>query len=158
MLPHDACISTASISRLSNFRPEGMRVPFQAVLDRPLPVLLVQYIIEAVHAIAQVAELAVRKTIAVQLQTLRLSAVAGLPGSDPVCLQIRDRVRGRWVTQRGDWRFGWLNIDGTGWRNCNFRVDRVLLRHKAGREDHHLAVRFGGRRFRRNRRLKEECK
>lgn len=79
---------------LSDFRPERVRVPLQAVLNRPLPVLLVLDVVEAVHAVAQVAELAVREAVAVQLQALRLRAVARLARTHAVGLEAGVGRRG----------------------------------------------------------------
>lgn len=64
---------------LADLRPEGVRVALQACLDGPIPVILVVEVVEAVHAVAHVAEFPVGEAVAVQLQALRLGAVAGLP-------------------------------------------------------------------------------
>lgn len=61
---------TTIILRLANFRPKRMRIPLQTILNRPLPVLLILYIIETIHTIAQITKLPIRETITIQLQTL----------------------------------------------------------------------------------------
>lgn len=77
---------TAHVLRLPDLGPESVRISHQTILDSPLSVLLVVDIIEAIHAVAHVAELSVRETIAVQLEALALGAVARLSGPHTVRL------------------------------------------------------------------------
>lgn len=65
---------------LADLGMESERVAVQAGLDGLLPLLLVRQVVVAVVAVAAVAELPTRKAVAVQLQALRLGAVARLPG------------------------------------------------------------------------------
>jgi hypothetical protein len=124
------------VLRLADLRPEGVRVPLQTRLDRPLPVVLVLQVVEAVHAVAHVAELAVGEAVAVQLQALALGAVARLPRSHPVRLQVGFGSHGQ-AAVGGD-LFG---DGGVAHRNRHFRVELGL--DVAG-QHHHLAGGDGG--------------
>lgn len=76
------------ILSLPDFRPEGVGIPLQTIFYRPLPVLLVVEVIEAVHAVAHVAEFAVGEAVAVKFEALRFGAVAGLSGAHPIRLHF----------------------------------------------------------------------
>uniref|UniRef100_A0A147BCK3 Putative secreted protein n=1 Tax=Ixodes ricinus TaxID=34613 RepID=A0A147BCK3_IXORI len=58
---------------------ECVGVPLQASRDSLLPLLFMFQVVKAVVAVAAVAELAICKAVAVQLEALRFGAVAGLP-------------------------------------------------------------------------------
>lgn len=116
---------------LPDFWPERVRIPLQTILNRPLSVLLILYIIEAIHAIAQVAKLPVRKAIAVQLQALRFRAVAGFTRTHAVGFQ----------SGIGHRRCGLFDGRRRPHRDSNFGV---LRGDERSRYDHHL----GGRRAR----------
>lgn len=120
------------IPGLADLRPERVRVPLEAVLDRPLPVLLVLDVVEAVHAVAQVAELAVREAVAVQLQALRLGAVARLARAHAV--RLRAGIGGR----RGGF------FDGGRRRPHGDRHFGVLGGDEGGGHDDHLGGRGAG--------------
>ena len=60
------------------YLPESIRVPVETRPDGLLPELLILQVIMTVVAVAAVAELAVREAVAVQLETLRLCAIARL--------------------------------------------------------------------------------
>lgn len=55
-----------------------MRIPLQTDPNRLLSLLFVVQVVEAVLAVAVLAKLAIRKTIAIQFQALRLGAIAVL--------------------------------------------------------------------------------
>jgi hypothetical protein len=70
-------------SKLSNDRTklcahllESMRIPFQAHLDRFVPICFVGQCVETVLAIATVTKFAIGEAVTVQFQALRLGAVA----------------------------------------------------------------------------------
>ena len=100
-----------SILGLSDLPPERVRIPHETILNGSLAMLLVFQIIEAVHAIALVAELSVGEAVAVELQALRLGAIAWLSGPHPVRFQIEclsgDRNDGvvvyRFRRRRANW-------------------------------------------------------
>lgn len=68
---------------VSFYTPERVRVPLEAGADGLLPQLLVVEVVVAVVAVAAVAELAVGEAVAVQLEALRLRAVARAPRPQP---------------------------------------------------------------------------
>ena len=72
---------------------EGVWVPVEALLDGLLALLLVLQVVEAVVAVAVEAELPVGEAVAVQLQALRLGAVARLPRPHPRRLERARVVR-----------------------------------------------------------------
>lgn len=63
---------------LTSIIPESIRVSIKTGPDGFLPEFLVFQVVVAIMTVAAVAELAVRKAVAVQLETLRLGAVARL--------------------------------------------------------------------------------
>lgn len=88
MLAH-GLVAADRVLGLADLGAERMRVTLQTALDRLLPILLVVQVVVAIDAVAQVAKLATRKAVAVQLKALRLGAVARLARPDAVALHVR---------------------------------------------------------------------
>ena len=78
---------------LSDLGLEGVRVPLETLLHRLLSLLLVIPVVAAVAAVAVFAELTVREAVTVQLEALRLGAVARLPLARQVLRQDRGDTR-----------------------------------------------------------------
>lgn len=133
---------------LADFRPERVRIALQTRFDRPLAVVFVLQIVEAIHAVAHVAELAVGETIAIQLQTLRLGAIARLPGTHPVRLHVGVGGSGRGF---GGWGGALVQNGGVTHGDGHFLGDGVRL-EVVGQYDHLIgggAGILGGDRFQR---------
>ena len=76
---------------LSDLRLEGVRIAFQTLSHRFLPLLLVFQVVVAVVAIAIFAKFTIGKAVAIQLQALGFRTVTGFPLSGQVlCRQGRE--------------------------------------------------------------------
>lgn len=102
-----------------------MRIPLQTDANRLLTLLLVLDVVEAVLAVAVLAELAVRKAIAVQLQALRFGAVAVL-ATRPLGLRLAGRRAGRSAQRLAAAQRAAAVVDHRGGHNVRGAVQQLV--------------------------------